>query len=365
MQLKMPQKDMVSLLDRVRHAAVKRGPMPALQCVLIDARDELVTFTCSDLYVSLHATVTAHVPNPGRALVDVDALLSRVKALPAGDVTIDADDGKCVLTGIGSRRYRLPALHADDYPALPQPEERIVASVDPKMFRATLDRVRYAISPDESRPALASALFSIGSGELKAVATDGHRLSVSSCSADQTRAEDLLVSARGVTCIVSILDGAQDAITIAHDVNSPRILVGSGALSCSIKLVDAAFPPYVQVVPNKTEACFTVNRHALLSAVKAVSLGSGGGGIVFCVDGSTCELTAQSAENGDAHDEVDIENDSKKKSKFGLSAKYVIDTIGALDSDAVRFGYGGDLDPVKIEEDVAPGFVGVIMPMRI
>jgi len=55
-------------------------------------------------------------------------------------------------------------------------------SLDPDLLERLIRRTIYSVSTDETRPALNGALFQIRDGELRVVATDGHRLSKASCT---------------------------------------------------------------------------------------------------------------------------------------------------------------------------------------
>jgi len=77
----------------------------------------------------------------------------------------------------GAAEFRLVALPADDFPALPRFEKVLFVNVDPKWLLEMIDLTSFSVSSDETRYNLNGVFFEPSAGTLRTVATDGHRLS--------------------------------------------------------------------------------------------------------------------------------------------------------------------------------------------
>src|SRR6185436_17944204 len=151
-----------------------------------------------------------------------------------------------------------------------------------------IGKTHYSISTDETRAHLNSALFEWDGDVVRMVTTDGHRLSkmevkVSGRQASATMliplkaihelrrlCEDVL-SARG--------DAGADVKDAAEKGHKPQLQITQSASSAffqsggtmfSVKLVDAQFPPYAQVIPQNADKKIRVPRAALADALRAV-----------------------------------------------------------------------------------------------
>jgi DNA polymerase III subunit beta len=341
---------LIQALDRCAAVADAKSAMPILGCCLIDGG----TIAATDLYRSV--TCTTDATGALRICVSAKDLLSRVKAMPDGPITLDVKDASLVVKGVGKRKFVLPTQSADEYPKLPSPGTAGAGrDFGAGELTALLENVSYAISTDETRPHVNSVLFT-GDGN-RVVATDGHRLAL--FSVDEASDEcAVLVPLKAVSDLRKI---GGPAVTVT--ISDRHIFVLGADFTYAAKLVDAVFPPYRQVIPQTTEHTVNIPREALRSAVVAVSLASNDrtGAITLSFAKGSVTVSAQSAEGGDATDEVPCDYLGAPKS-VAFNARYALDTLGKLTDDEVSVGFGGELDPITWRG--SGDAVDVIMPMR-
>ncbi len=139
-----------------------------------------------------------------------------------------------------------------------------------------------------------------------------------------------------------------------------------GGMSFAVRLVDAQFPPYAQVIPAQSEKSVRVPRAPFADALRAVSVAASErtGGVKLSLTSGTMRMTTESPESGEGFDEVPVEYAGADMT-IGFNAKYFLDVLGALDEDDVLLGLGGELDPAVVRPVGARQFLSVVMPMRI
>jgi DNA polymerase-3 subunit beta len=206
------------------------------------------------------------------------------------------------------------------------------------------------------------------------VSTDGHRLSKAEITVDGKGANaTLLIPNKGILELRRLCEElhseAKDAeLEIAQ--NGPNAFFAAGDLRFSVKLVDAQFPPYGQVIPKNTEHRIVAPRAAVDDALKAVSVAASDrtGGVKVTMAHNVLRFQSESPESGDGFDEVAIEY-SGPEVTIGLNAKYLRDILGAMHVDDVALEVGGELDPVLVkpatETNGDENYLAVVMPMRI
>jgi DNA polymerase-3 subunit beta len=161
----------------------------------------------------------------------------------------------------------------------------------------------------------------------------------------------------------------KDAATVTITQSGPNAFFTIAGMVFSVKLVDAQFPPYQQVIPAISDRSVRAPRLALADALRAVSLAASDrtGGVKLSVAPGTLRITSESPESGNGFDELSVEY-SGPELTIGFNAKYFLDVLGAIDDQEVVLGVSGELDPAVVRpgtEANDQSYVAVVMPMRI
>ena len=137
-------------------------------------------------------------------------------------------------------------------------------------------------------------------------------------------------------------------------------------MTFAVRLVDAQFPPYAQVIPQQSEKRVRVPRATFADSLRAVSIAANErtGGVKLHVSSTTMRITSESPDSGEAFDEVPVDYQGPNLT-IGFNAKYFLDVLGALSDDEVELGFGGELDPAVVRPVGDRQFLSVVMPMRI
>jgi DNA polymerase-3 subunit beta len=363
MKLTINQPDLIHALTRCESIADKKSSMPVLGCVLLMAIDDRLTLAASDLNQSISSTVAASVEKSGSIAVPARDLLDRVKALP-GEITITVNDKSTVTLKSGSRRFSLQGIPGADFPALPSTDKQPIATLPAADLLKLINSTHFAISTDESRLHLNSMLLEIN-GVMRAVATDGHRLSLVETTTPAGAGEfTALIPLRAITQIKRLCEDG-DAVTLTPD--GFHLFIGVGGFSYCVKTVDSAFPPYQSVIPKSSNNTAAVNRASLLNAVRAVAVSASDrtSGIKLSFSAGKLTITSESPESGEGADELGIAYEGAA-SEIGCNARYIEQALGALDCEGVTLGVSGELDPMVIQPggETAWQSTAVVMPMR-
>ena len=367
------KRELSRLLDRCHGVADKKSAVPALANVLLTADGKALRVAATDLYLAMSGEIPAEIATPGAIALPAKDLFERVKAMNEGPVHITADaKGQATIKSVGNaRRYTLHGLLGTDFPVLPQPEgDALTLPVD--LFAMLMHRTHFSISTDETRAHVNSALFEWAGHIVRMVSTDGHRLSKMEATVERDGLASMLIPLKAIGELRRLCDHAKSEkateIEIRRDKSTAFFDVAGLRFSC--KLVDAAFPPYQQVIPQIGRET-SVPRIKFAEALKAVSLAASDrtGGVKIALSSGALRVTAESPESGNAEDVVDVDYAGPEVT-IGVNAKYILDVLAAVDHEAVRFGAAGELDPMTLRVDDGgkpdePGYVAVIMPVRL
>jgi DNA polymerase-3 subunit beta len=385
MQVTVSKKDFLRILDRCQGVADKKSTMPVLGNVLleVDGPSQL-RLSAMDLFLSITGVLQAQVDRGGSIAVGARDLFDRVRMMPEGQLTLSSNDGSSLtLKAVGTaRRFTIHGIPGDEFPKQPQPERAAAVLSLPVSTLATLiASTQFSISTDDSRLALNSALFEWSEDKVRFVTTDGHRLTKAEAVVPGTQATaTMLIPLKGIQQLKRVCDdaiseatrnesedGAERIVRISQ--NGPSAFFQMGSLQFSVKLVDAQFPPYEQVIPQLSERVVRVPRLAVADALRAVSVAASDrtGGVKLTLSTGTVRFETESPESGEGFDEIAIDYDGPDLT-IGFNAKYFLDVTSAISDEDISIGIGGELDPAVIRPATRSesfDLLAVVMPMRI
>ncbi len=381
MELTVAKKDLLKLVARMQGVAERKSTMPVLSNVLlaVDGPSTL-RVAATDLYLALVGRVTVDVSKGGSVAVSAKDLLERVRMMPEGPIHIASQDNSTtVIKAAGSaRRYTLRGMPGDDFPPLPSPAEGSPSlALDVAVLQELIAKTHFSISPDETRAHLNSALFEWDGDVVRMVTTDGHRLSKMEVRVTGRQASaTMLIPLKAIQELRRLCDDfLGEAKEVAKDSAKPQIQItqsGSsayfqgGGMTFAVRLVDAQFPPYAQVIPQQSGKLVRIPRGAFAEALRAVSVAASErtGGVKLGVSQGTMRISSESPDSGEGFDEISVDYAGTAMT-IGFNAKYFLDVLGALDDEEVELGFGGELDPAVVRPVSERQFLAVVMPMRI
>ncbi len=381
MHVVVSKKDLFRILGRCQGVADKKSTMPVLGNVLleVDGPDRL-KLAATDLLLAVSGRVQAEVDKGGAIAVGARDLFDRVRMMPEGQISISTSEGAATTIRAldSARRYTLHGIPGEEFPSLPQPDENAsVLELDVDTLSSLIAATHFSISTDETRLHLNSALFEWDGDRVRMVTTDGHRLSKMEVQVPGKQASaTMLIPLKGVLELKRLCDEARaeggkgdEAATIKMVQSGPNAFFQLAGLSFSVKLVDAQFPPYQQVIPEASERAIRAPRLALADALKAVSIAASDrtGGVKLTLGSGKMRFESESPESGEGFDEVLVEYDGPDVT-IGFNARYFLDVLGAIDDEEIILGVSGELDPAVLRpgtESTTSSYLSVIMPMRI
>jgi len=379
-ELTAAKKDLLKLVNRMQAVAEKKSTMQVLSNVLLAAEGNgQLRLAATDLYLGLLGRIEASIAKPGSVAVPAKDLFERIKNMPDGPIVIATqDNGQTTLKAQGTaRRYTLRGVPGEDFPPLPQPQEGSPSySLDVLALKELMDKTHFSISTDETRAHLNSALFEWDGETVRMVTTDGHRLSKMEVKVPGKQAStSMLIPLKAINELRRLCDEALaesgDKATISIVESGSSAFFQTGGITFSVKLVEAKFPPYSQVIPQNTDKIVRSPRSGLQDALRAVSIASSERtfGVKLSVQKGTMRITSESPESGEGFDELPVDYTGPNLS-IGFNAKYFLDVLAALTDDEVELALSGELDPAVVRPSTATkkegrDFLAVVMPMRI
>ena len=340
--------------------------LPVLSNILFEARDGEVRMSGTDLDVAVRVRVPADVKQPGSLTAPGKKLQEIVRELPDNPVEVTTR-GEQIELKCGKSHFKLNGLPADEFPTLTDIDFGSGLTVTGTNLNGLIHRTSFAVSTEESRPILNGVLWELRDGEMKMVATNGHRLARMSVpvEATGTRAADFIVPPAALGQVQRLFKDS-DSIEVARSDNH----LGFRAASTEVytRLIEGTYPNYEQVIPRDNDKTATIDKKALESAVRrmAVVASDQTHRIRLKFEPNRVHLNVLTPDLGEGHDELEIDYQGSEL-EIGFNANYLLEVLRYMPSDEVKFSFkaperAATMEPVGQN---VPAYLCLVMPLRL
>lgn len=372
MKLTVDRNALVKALAHVQNLVERRAINPILANVLLQVEGDQLSLTTTDLDLSVKELIGVSGADAGETTVNVHTFYEIVKKLQDGAaVELKASEESSQLAiKCGKSRFQLPTLPASDFMrfdfgALPNSFQ-----MEAESLRSLINQTRFCMSTEETRYNLNGIYFHVlqqkGAQVLKAVATDGHRLALSSFEGAEGLEDvpGIIIPRKAVNELSRLLEGEVGGIDVSMSLTQIRFAFAN--ITLYTRLVDGKFPDYDQVIPSANEGVLKMNRHQLAQSVDRVSLLSQDKtrGIKVVFEKNRVTVSASSQEFGSATEDVDASYDGARI-ETAFNARYLMDILQHIESENLQIQLGNENTPVIIQGEDEVESLFVIMPMRL
>ncbi|HEY7005268.1 MAG TPA: DNA polymerase III subunit beta [Sphingomicrobium sp.] len=354
-------------LGHVQSVVERRNTIPILSNVLMEAREDgSLRLMATDLDLQVDETIPANVSQPGATTVSAHTFFDIVRKLPEGSqVELTAAEGKMQVIA-GRSRFNLSTLPRDDFPVIAEGELPTRFELPAATLREIIEKTRFAISSEETRYYLMGIFIHVVDDQMRAAATDGHRLArVTVGRPDGAEGmPDVIVPRKAVNELYRLLEEVEGTVEVSLSPTKVRFGLGSAILTS--KLIDGTFPDYNRVIPTANDKLLKLDPKSFSAGVDRVSTiaSEKTRAVKMSVDRDKVTLSVTSPENGVATEEVPADYGADGL-EIGFNAKYLLDILGEIDGDTVEVHLADAAAPTLLRENDKSNALYVLMPMRV
>ncbi len=372
MEFTVSKSDLVRELSLSQGVVEKKTTIPILSNVLLEAREDRLYITATDLELGLKTSCPARVKKEGSGTIPAKKLLDYVRLLPDAEITVKFGENHWASLTCGRSKTRIAGMSRESFPELPSMPDA-VAEIPPATLTAMISRTMFAISMEESRFTLNGALLLLSQAGLTMVSTDGHRLAyVNRPSGDgpgytQYRA---LVPRKAMGEITKLSDNPDVKVRFGGDDNhlffefGPRLLI--------TRKLTGNFPDYERVLPAENINIAVIRKDDLKGAIERVAQFADERSRAVRVQFTTGEVRvfSSSLESGESEESVSSEYTGPDM-EIGFNAQYLLDFLRAVPNEKIGIHLkdqksAGELQPVPAADSpIEELYRYVVMPMRI
>ena len=367
MKLTIDRMSLLRPLGHVQSVVERRNTIPILANVVLRAEEGELSLTATDMDMDIATEVGCSVMTAGTTTLSAHLLYDIARKLPDGaEVEIAVNDGHAMVSA-GRSSFRLPTLPVEDFPAISSNELPVNFSLTAADMRDLIDTTRFAISTEETRYYLNGIyIHKAESGELCAVATDGHRLAMTRQALPSGAAQmpSIILPRKAVSELRKLLDDFDGDVLVG--LSETRAEFRFGVVRLTSKLIDGTFPDYTRVIPVGNDRIMQVDVSAFSAAVDRVSTiaSEKSRSVKMGLRSGVLTLSASNTDASSATEELEVSYDGPEM-EIGFNARYLLDIAGQVNSDMVEFALADQGSPSLVRAPGDEASLFVLMPMRV
>lgn len=274
MKFNVSSKVLYSATSAVSKVINTKNTLAILDNFLINLTGNVLTVTGSDQENALTARVEVEkAKGEGSVCLGARRLVELLKAIPDQGVTVELNEDTLEMQlTYQSGHYSFVGLPANQYPEF-APEsagEPISFSIATEQMVSGLDNTMFAVSNDEYRIIMQGVLFDVAPESITFVATDTRKLVRYIDKRTAPGVTGSCVIPSKPANIIKNVFAKDETLNITMNTRSATIESGNFTFQCTF--LNGNYPDYNRVIPRNNTNVLTVDRTALLDAVRRVAI---------------------------------------------------------------------------------------------
>lgn len=358
--------ELLAMIGKIQNVVGAKPAIPILANVLVEAIDDQLIISATDLTVSMRVYAEAKVQEEGSITLPARRFFQLVRELTAPQVEIHTLSPEVATINAGSSHFKVHGMHKSEFPALADLSEGTQFSIAPAALKELLSRSAFAAARDDSRQVLNGILLQNANQTATFIGTDGKRLAKIHSAIDlpQDFSGSFIVPLKAVEEMIRILDIKEEEpakITLMAD----KIALELKSTTLISKLLSGQFPDVSRVIPTTPkEKAISLHREELMSLLRQVSLftSDASSSVRFSFSNGELHLSATSGEIGEGKVKMPA-NYGGEKLEIAFNPVYFLDVLRHSKDETVQFSVTDSYNPGLITDSSSAQFV--IMPMRL
>lgn len=363
---------LLSHLQAISRVINSKNTLPILDCFLLELDGNVLTITAADNETRLETKIEVNSSEgTGSLAINFKNLLDPLRELPDQPLTFDVNDETLeIYIYYHNGKYNFVGLKGDEYP---RPKELNESAIELTISAATLfngiNRTVFATADDELRPVMNGIYFDITTDDLTFVASDGHKLvRIIHKDVKGNGKSSFILSKKPANLLRSLLSKEDGMVEVKFDENNAYITMSNFVMIC--RFVEGRYPNYNSVIPQNNSNNVTLDRLALLNALKRVSVFSNPASSLVKLQLSEDKivLSAQDIDFLISAEEMIPCQYNGNVMNIGFKAVFLIDILNNIPSTDVKIelsdpSRAGIILPAENEEN--EDMLTLLMPMML
>ena len=365
MKVKVEKQEFLKATQTIQNVVAIKGTLPILSNILIEAENNKIKLTATDLEIGMYCSIPAEVYQSGALTIPAKKFNEMIKELPDSAITLSTLKNNTMSISSENVYFKLLGLPKDDFPKIPQPQEENSVELEQDTLKDMLAMTMFATSHDEVRYILNGVLFSIKGQTLRLIATDGRRLAMVEKQTKITKefTKQVIVPNKAVQELNRILQ-EQGSVKIIFGDN--QLMFKAGETTLITRLIEGEFPNYEQVIPKETQNKVKVNTQRFFAGTKRAALLTHQDSQSIRIDllKDKMIISKSTPELGEVKDQIDISYKGKEMS-VGFNPHYLTDALKNISQEEIDIELDAPDKAGVIRTQEPQKYIYLVLPMQL
>lgn len=342
--------------------------LPILSNILVETTDKGIRLSGTDLDIAVSTEVAADIEATGAITIPAKKLSEIARELPPSPVKIAAVGEQRITLDCGRSHFKILGLPRDEFPTFPTVRFNESWRIRSGDLQKLISHTAFAVSTEESRPILNGVLWELKPESMRMVATNGHRLAKMEVpiKTSGAPATDLIIPPKALEQIRRLFPSDEE-LEIARGDNH---LGFRSPFTCVLtRLIEGPYPNYDQVIPKDNDRIAVVDKIALISALKRMSVIASDQThrIRLSFNAGMLRFSVQTPDLGEATDELAVRYIGDQLD-IGFNASYLLEILRYIPTEEVKLTFKAPERAATIEPEGwsdSGTYLCLVMPLRL
>lgn len=365
MKFKIERNLLSDALVNASKASASRSSIPALEGVLINLKNGMITVTGYDLEMGIKCRIPpAEAVEDGEVVVNAKVFGEMIRKMPAGLVEISTENDVNVTLRSGSVVYSVIGISGNNYPNIPELRNDITFYVDESTLKSMIRQTFHAIAVTDLKAVLMGSKFHIKDNVMSVVSMDGVRMAK---RVEPVEYDDIefVVPSKTLGELLRMLSDEENEKKVAICIDRSQICFSKEDYMIISRVLEGNFIDYNRIMNFEETASAVINAREFASSLdRTLLLNTDRYKCpVICVfENDELSIDIKTA-LGQMNDNLKIEYNGPKF-EIAFNAKFMIESLRNSECDRVKIDFTGPLAPIRIRPLGDESYVGIVLPVR-
>ncbi|MBR6426874.1 MAG: DNA polymerase III subunit beta [Clostridia bacterium] len=356
-----------------------RSTIAVVEGILFRTLDDKTCQICAyDLEKGFTTQIGCIVEEPGSYAINASKLVQIIKSMPAGIITVEVSEKNLRVAVTGGRsKMEMTALPGDKFPDFPNFNSEKSFSLTQKELKSIINKTKFAIAVNHTRPELNGLYFHLSGGELNVVSCDGNRLAVYTDvngpkgTEDQPLSFSVIIPGKTILEILRFIGDSDRQVKI--NVARKHVIFFIGEYTIFTRIIEASYIDYKRFIPVQPKTFVELDAGEFTSSLERAMFitedrqqGQTKPAVICNFSDSVLKVHAYSV-IGRVDDEIPIEQDGEAI-EIAFNCRFLYEAMQACDTERTKISLTSGLMGMTIEpimDKDGKSLLILVLPVRL
>lgn len=365
MKIKINQNELYKAINIVQKAVSSRTTLPILSGILIEASNNKLILTATDLDLGIKTYSDCEVIEEGSIVVHARLLGDFVRKLPNNtNVNIEITNNNSIEIKCLNSEFNILGNSSSEYPDNTFDNEGRSFDIKSESLKNLIKYTYFAAAQDNIKPIFTGCLIEIKNNMCSFVALDGFRMAIKKEKIDYSGEISAVVPSKTLLEILRILEENKGNTTITLSDSHISFKIENTTIISN--LLEGKFIDYEGILKDNYATVAKIDNFTFKNSIERASLlarEDKNNLIILDINHENMQINSAS-EYGNAEENIPVEKQGEDI-KIGFNSKYVLDVLKVIDNQFITMNLIGKNNPCFIKEQDNENYIYMILPVRI